>query len=132
MHNFDTDFMGRPSTYDWVEPGQTRTPEEYPYNFDAHFKWREFDKLAHDEPRQVFYSDRMLSWDYEKYMESFGSHGWLTSLTKEQCKKAVETYFGASQECVGFALCCNQSTGYPIGIFFVKPKQSNQAGGSNG
>lgn len=100
--------------YDWVDRNHTRTPEKYPYSFDAHYLWR--DDLS--ESTSV-YSDRMWQWDHEaaKYAFSNNQRG---RRSREECKDIIKKYYKGVYECVGYALCCNQSNGYEIGIFFIK------------
>lgn len=101
--------------YDWVSPDQNRTPEEYPYSFSAHYLWRE-DDMKYAAP---IYADRMWQWDFDKAKVAFGNsqRGYRT---KEECKKIIESYYKGQYECVGYALSCNVSNGYEIGIFYVR------------
>jgi hypothetical protein len=101
--------------YDWVDTNNTRTPEDYPYSFDAHFKWRDSLKDA-----TVVYSDRMWQWDYDLAKWAFNGLGQRGNYTKQQCKDIIDAYYQGKYKCVGYALCCNQSSGYEIGIFYIK------------
>lgn len=103
--------------YDWVDPDRTRTPEEYPYNFDAHFKWRE-----DLEGADVVYSDRMWQSDWDLAKWAFNGLGQRGNYTRQQCKDIVDAYYQGRYECVGYALACNQSSGYEIGMFYIKAK----------
>lgn len=109
---YDVSFM-----YDWVDPTQTRTPENYPYSFDAHYIWRENLKGA-----SGVYSDRMWEWDREKAKMAFDGVGQRAIRDKQKTKKVIEKYYDGKYECVGYALCCNVSNGYEIGIFYLKEK----------
>lgn len=110
--------------YDWCQPYGKRTREEYRYSYDDHYVWREFDK--HDIPKcvDVIYSDRMREWDAGSYelARKESKAGWMEDLTKEQAKRFIEIFYAGAYECVGFARSCNHSTGYGIGIFFIKEK----------
>lgn len=102
--------------YDWVDPSRTRSPEEYPYSFDAHYIWR--DDLTGATP---IYSDRMWEWDWEKAKAAFKNNQ-RGRRVKHECKEIIERYYDGKYECVGYALCCNVSNGYEIGIFYVREK----------
>lgn len=109
--------------YDWCfdDDPNKRTKEKYPYSYDAHYLWRDFEKDNMEGISSV-YSDRMMQWDSEKYerARSFSGGGWIESISKEAAKKFVQSYYGGKYNCVGFGICCNQSTGYGIGLFFIK------------
>ena len=114
--------------YDWAGDGR-RTREEYPYSFSAHYIFRDGAKVRFGiEGADGFYTDRMRSWEPEKFeraMKGFGFYGTLPSgNAKVACNRAAKIYFGEDAECVGYALDCNVSNGYPIGIFFIKRNTS--------
>lgn len=106
--------------YDWVDPSDTRTREEYPYSFSDHYIWREEAKMKGSSTVHV---DRMFQQDYEKAKLAFGNLGQRGNYTKAQCKDIIRKYFGEDMECVGFSLSCNISTGYEIGTFYIKTKK---------
>jgi hypothetical protein len=106
--------------YDWVDPNKNSSPEESPYSFDAFYIWRDFDKENMAKNISVFYTDRMFQWDYEKAKRAFEGRKGIETLTKDDCIKITKKYFGNKARCVGYALCCNVSNGYPIGMLFIK------------
>ena len=107
---------------DWVDEGkQNLTRQHFPYSYDAHYKWRDFDKNAQPEGLTVVYSDRMQSWDYDKYAKATKNLGWIEDISKTQAKAVINSDYEGKYQCVGYAICCNVSNGYGIGMFFVLP-----------
>lgn len=108
--------------YDWCFGGSRRTPEEYPYSYDAFFIWR---KAKYAEGSAV-YSDRMFQWDYDKAREAFKNTGAQGSchITPEQANQIIKKYYGADHECLAYAVGCNVSNGYPYSIFWVKKNEA--------
>lgn len=115
--------------YDWCWPCQQRTREQYPYSYDAHYKWRDFDKDNPPEGMDCIYSDRMMQWDYEKYEAARQKvdAGWIENISREKAEGIIDAYYDGKYKCVGFAACCNVSNGYGIGIFFIVPKEDPDA-----
>lgn len=100
-----------------------RTPQTHPYSYETFVQWRnpsvQYVKGTHNNA----YSDRMYTWDHEKFDRSH-----------ERVFKNKGQFFGSSQphEIEAFlrfyydnpALvltdvyqCCNQSSGYPLWFF---------------
>ncbi|WP_420415307.1 hypothetical protein [Roseibium sp.] len=105
--------------YDWVSGGHGRTPEEYPYSFDAHFIW----KSAGVDEDSAIYSDRMWQWDRKKAKIAFQDRQAARRLGRKEAEAIIDRYYDGKYECVGYAYGCNQSNGYPYGIFFIREKQ---------
>lgn len=111
--------------YDWLSPHSTRTPDEYPYAYSEHYVWRDF--KSGDGAVQAHYTDRMREWDGPKWryatrndrLKNYQSE----PVHREAAQAVVSDYFGPEFECVGFAKSCNQSSGYPLGIFFVRKRK---------
>lgn len=109
--------------YDWCfNDSENRSPREYPYSYSGHYLWREFDK--HNVPKGIesVHSDRMMGWDYDKYKKAFHKAGFADNIKKEKAKEIIEIYYDGKYECVGYAIECNLSNGYPYGIFYIKEK----------
>lgn len=106
--------------YDWINPEKNSTPEDYPFSFDAFYLWRDFDK--HNKPNglDIIYTDRMYQWDYDKATKAFEGYRDIRNLTKDDCMMIAKKYFGNETQCIGYALCCNASNGYPIGMFIIR------------
>lgn len=111
--------------YDWLDDNSTRTPEEYPYSHSEYYLWRDFHGPA---PSSVsaYYTDRMRQWDGDKYrratdgkMRNFHS----VPINRQAAQEIVRDYFGADFECVGVAQSMNVSSGYPLGIIFVRKRE---------
>lgn len=109
--------------YDWVSSGNNRTPEDYPYSHSEYYLWRDFENG--DGTADGYYTDRMQSWDYDKYraatkdrMTNWGS----VPKSRSDAQKIVEAYFGVEFDCVGIAQSMNVSNGYPLGVFFIRKK----------
>jgi hypothetical protein len=104
-----------------------RTRQAHPYSYDAHFVWRDFDKADMSGIVSV-YSDRMRDWDPRKYDAAMSAatkatgRCWVEDLTKESTSRFIEVYYDGVMDCVGFGRACNVSTGYGIGLFFIKDK----------
>lgn len=115
---------GLVSMYDWVSSGEhnQRTPERYPYSFSEYFVWRNVSKSDMIKDIQKVYSDRMSQWDYEKAQKAFLGKSFFGELSEIECDRIVKEYFGDDSICVAYALGCNHSNGYPIGIFYIKKK----------
>ena len=128
--------------YDWVLEGSTRTPEQYPYGFDAHYLWRLFDKNVFPTgTRTTIYTDRMQEWDPAKYAAAidpnsteFGKLSKGFSVFQAYAPDAqivVKRYFGENVACVGFAIACNVSNGYPLGIFILEDLNPKEPANGN-
>lgn len=107
--------------YDWVDPFCTRTPEDHPYSYSAHYLWRTFADDAKPPGMAAIYSDRMARWDHDKYRAAMQGRGFIEGLSRQACEEVIESYHDGKFRCVGYAVCCNVSSGYPIGIFFIVP-----------
>ncbi len=111
---------------DWVdEHCSKRTRQEYPYSYDAHYTFRDFDKKKQPEGLDAVYSDRMRYWDPDAFEKACKAvkKGWLENLTKSEAKKFIEVYYAGKYKCLGHAACCNVSSGYGIGLFFIVPEE---------
>lgn len=106
--------------YDFVNPRNNRGPDKYPYSFDTYFTWRPDPDKA--EGAGAIYSDRMREWDWEKAKMAFKDSGSTESMKPNQAKRVIELYYDGKYECVGYAVACNQSSGYPIGVFYIKER----------
>lgn len=100
---------------DWVNPTQTRTPEQYPYSFDAYYVWRT--DISDSSP---VWTDRMWQQNPELAQVAFSGRQRVREMYPEQCQQIIRDYYGPDWVCTGFALGCNQSTGYEIGCFYIK------------
>lgn len=106
----------RYSRYDFYDADATRGPDTHPYNFDTYYTWRPKGTTYNN----VIYGDRMREWDWEKAKAAFAGLPGPQEMTPEDAKLAISRYYDGKAECVGYAVSCNQSSGYPIGVFFVK------------
>jgi len=125
-----TDYYAR-EPYDWVTSGSTRTPEEYPYSHSEYYLWRTF--ASGDATVEAYYTDRMRSWDAEKYTAATANKmtNWHSvPISKVAADEIVKAYFGSSYVCVGIAQSMNVSNGYPLGVFFVRRALSQDGGRS--
>ena len=114
---------------DWCfENNSGRTPREYPYSYDAHFSWRDFDK-SDMEGIDIVYSDRMRDWDPEKYKTALNTVGrcWIENISRDAAKRLIEIYYDGAYECVGFGRCCNMSSGYGIGLFYLRTRKATKS-----
>ena len=121
MNHFEYGY-GAPS-YDWCDPHSTRSPSEYPYSHSEYYLWRTFEKG--DATVESYYTDRMRSWDAEKYaaatkdrMTNWGS----VPRSHADAQTVVKAYFGKDAECVGIIQSMNVGNGYPLGVFCVRKK----------
>lgn len=108
--------------YDFCFPDQTRSPKECPYSFDAYFIW----KTAAHKGANVNYSDRMYQADYDKATKAFSAvqkGNRAQSLTMREARAVIDIYYDGKYDCVAYGLSCNQSTGYEIGIFWLREKK---------
>lgn len=108
------------ATTDFCDQSATRERRAHPYSFDAHYIWRNFNKNKIPKRIGTVYSDRLMQWNVEKYKEAFDGQGWIDQLTKEQCIKAIDIYYTGKYKCVGYAVACNVSSGYPLGVFYIE------------
>lgn len=120
MCDFERGLIYGYKTYDWCFGG-SRTPESHPYSYDAFYVWRDFDK---DDMSGIGgeYSDRLQQWEPEKYAHARREAGMgaIENVTREQARKFIKAYYGGKYECVGYARCCNVSSGYGLGIFYIR------------
>lgn len=129
MAAYTTD--GRLSRYDWVlSPAvDQRAPEEFPYSYSPHYLFRKGRKGSMGiKGTTSVYTDRMREQDPAKARRALeGFHfGRPPANIQESCQKAAEIFWGLGVECVGYAIGCNQSNGYPYGIFFLKEPLSQE------
>jgi hypothetical protein len=121
---------GMPSRmYDWVDPSDQRTREEYPYNFSSHYLFCDGDRGQFGiVGADAVFTDRMRQQDREKAslaLKGFSDFGTRPpGDIRKSCRKAVRLFCGPGVKCVGYALTCNQSSGYPIGIFFIQQSKA--------
>lgn len=96
-----------------------RTPLSHPYSFDEHVLWKsdEFQRTDH-----MVYSDRMMSWDWNKFHDSmkqvWGKHGHYFDNDKpEDVEKFMSLYQGHPVKLTLIMKGCNVSNGYPYFLF---------------
>lgn len=60
--------------------------------------------------------------DTEKYYYAMNKVGpkWIRNFTVQNCIDFIKAYYDEKTNCAGFALSCNVSNGYDIGIFFIE------------
>jgi len=114
---YEMGYGGLFSRYDFYDPNATRGPDSHPYNFDTYYTWRPQVKY-----NNTIYSDRMREWDWDKAKAAFAGMPGPQSMTPDQAKTVIDRYYDGKAECVGYAVSCNQSSGYPLGVFFVRDK----------
>ena len=113
--------------FDWCFPQQPKhkMPHEYPYSHDAYFLWRDF-KEGERSIHNTVWSDRMRQNSPEKYERAvkkvLNGHFDHYHMSKKDAKAFVKEFFGENFVCVGYAVECNVSNGFPIGIFLIKEK----------
>lgn len=96
-----------------VDDGPRRTKHEYPYNYDPITLW----KRPESECNGTVYTDRLLSWDAEKYRELCQKH--LPDVRWDNAhftaiQSFLRDWFGEQKLfLVAVIEYCNQATGYP-------------------
>lgn len=130
----DIYFDGGRNQLDWCFGDSGKSPIQSPYSFDAHYLWRDFDKADIPDHNSA-YSDQMNQWDHEKYMAAFDrkstkfgklSGRGLMGLSKSDALIITKRYWGEDTKCIGYALDCNRSSGYELGIFFTATTKCDQ------
>ena len=92
-----------------------RTPEEYPYSYDAFFEYKAPD---YQESDRMVYHDRMKQWDRQGFGDA--SHQiWLEGGQEffgkgpRDIQKFLCLYFKKEVHLTGILRGCNVSNGYP-------------------
>jgi hypothetical protein len=116
---------GRFSRYDWVlsPASEQRTPEAYPYAYSPYYLFRDAPKGSMGiKGATSVYTDRMRDEDPEKARLALKEFGFCRPKgdVRQICKEAAQIFWGPKVKCLGYALGCNQSSGNPHGIFFLK------------
>lgn len=115
---------------EFVDPnGSCRTPREYPYSYSSHYMWG----AGCTKDSEIVYHDRMQQWDGDKFWKAHkkcteksrpARHGsgrfQLHTLNKKELSILLTEYFEEPVEAVALGNSCNQSSGYPIYIFWFK------------
>lgn len=116
------------STYDWVSPEGSRTPEDFPYSYDAHYLWRDFDpadETSTKTPKLVVYSDRMRDENPEKFdrflVPGIFPERFIYNMTRSQCEAFVAGFYDGKYIPVGYARATDVPSGTSMGIFFLIP-----------
>ena len=101
-----------------------RTPNEYPYSYDTFIIWK-IDGYTEKEKQRTVYSDRLFSWDNEKFSKTYKSI-WGTSSRYfydkniEDIEKFLRVYLKKEINLTLVAQGCNCSTGEPFWMFNYK------------
>ena len=99
-----------------------RTPWSHPYSFDEHVLWKSDDCTKMDH---FVYSDRMMSWDWDKFHESmkqvWKQHGhYFDGDDPKDVEKFLSLYNGHPVKLTAILKGCNVSNGYPYFVFGYK------------
>ncbi|MBQ8806628.1 MAG: hypothetical protein IJZ68_09320 [Bacteroidaceae bacterium] len=99
-----------------------RTPWSHPYSFDEHVLWKSDDCTKMDH---FVYSDRMMSWDWDKFHESvkqvWKTHGhYFDGDDPKDVEKFLSLYNGHPVKLTAILKGCNVSNGYPYFVFGYK------------
>jgi hypothetical protein len=106
-----------------------RTKEEYPYSYSNHLQWVKDADICYitEMPKDVLtvYSDRLWSWDHKKYDECcemvWGNIGqYFHAREPERIEKFLSLYFNCAIELLKIGEECNQSSGYPLWVFWYR------------
>jgi hypothetical protein len=103
---------------DWNGKPIERTPDEYPYSYDAYVITK-----AKNDYQDTFYSDILLQWDYKKHNElckkHFGDESqYWSNRSTEKIEAFLQDYSNnPTLKLVGIMTGCNVSNGYPYWIF---------------
>lgn len=97
----------------------TRNPQTHPYSYDPFLLW----KGDYKEGDSIVYSDRLISWDHEKFnkccMEVFNNKGQNFNNRKpKDIEKFLSLYFDKDIKLTAIEEGCNVSNGYPYWIFY--------------
>ena len=98
------------------------TPWSHPYSFDEHVLWKSEDCEKTD---CFVYSDRMMSWDWDKFHESmkqvWEKHGhYFDGDDPKDVEKFLSLYNDKPVKLTAILKGCNLSNGYPYFIFGYK------------
>lgn len=119
-------------TRDWLEESViNRPPEDAPYAFSGFYLWRDRPKgksgivgadAIHSDRFRLWgapgaaASEAMAQWTFWRTMPPLGA-------ARAECQAVLDAYGRAAGvepgRCVGYAIACNRSNGYPYGIFYV-------------
>ena len=102
-----------------------RTPLTHPYNYESFVTWQKKGTSKKDLNGAV-YSDRLYQWDAKKHNElcqkHFGNEGqYWNEREPEKIEAFLRDYWEKPEtELLMIMQGCNQSSGYPLWIFFYR------------
>ena len=102
-----------------------RTPLTHPYNYESFVTWRKTGVEPKKIPTVVF-SDRLFQWDTKKHDElcnkHWGNRGQYWDKREPEKIEAFLRDYNDDQtiELLMVMQGCNQSSGYPLWIFFYR------------
>lgn len=101
-----------------------RNPLDYPYQYDSYVIWKE---NYNPEKSKKVYSDRLFSWDSQKYnqccQDVFGNTGQgFDERNPIQVEQFLSKYFNVQIKLTAILKGCNWSTGFPIYEFVYEEK----------
>jgi len=108
---------------DWEGNEIERTPNKYPYSYDAYVIHKTKESYEHS-----VYSDRLFQWDTEKYnklsKKHFGNIGqYFSERSPRQIEEFLKDYYNKPDlELVGIMQGCNIGNGYPYWVFMFNAK----------
>lgn len=105
----------------FVNPRRTRTKDEYPYSYDEffHYGTREDVKRASGAD----YSDRLYSWDTDKFDELWGRHVGQKRFgmaTTDELSAFMSAYHGKTLKVTALAEGCNAGNGFPYFVVWYR------------
>jgi hypothetical protein len=100
-----------------------------PYSFSAYYIWRDHEHNVPDQ-FETAYSDRMLSWDWDKYetamQASHGNRRQYGHREPAKCEEFLQLYFDdPTIRLVAIIEDCNVSNGYPVTVFRWRKVQAD-------
>lgn len=113
-------------TYPQDRPG-IRTKFQYPYNYDPFTIW-----CGPGVPTDSVYTDRLLSWDFEKHNrlceKYFGNTGqrWGNRDPKKVEQFLRDWFENPSIRLCEIVECCNQSNGFPLWCLMFSSEAKEQ------
>jgi hypothetical protein len=122
---------GMRSQYDWCGPGRD-TPEKSPRSFSTYYLWRSnscektpFGYIEGAIPLSTAamrQQNHAIAADALRGFSDFGTRP--SGNIQQKCQRAIDVFYGEGvYECVAYAMSCNVSSGFPVGLFWVREAQ---------
>lgn len=122
--NFHDEIDDRHSILGLTQNPNPKDKWSHPYSYDSFIVWYGNARKGDS----VVYSDRLVQWDYEKYMtcaktiQAESTNNKFDINDPKQTEKFLSLYYGKQVTLTAIVEGCNVSNGYPYWILYFRDK----------